>query len=135
MDGAQSLGVNLVDSGADERIPDVDVGVAADGEAEGLEKEDAEHGLLVQGVGPLAAAVGRAVALAPQTPDLDRLVPTPGEEGVLVVQDVQGLHGSGMAAESLQFDLLQVELGIRVVPADLVLPVGQPVALGRTEEK
>ena len=42
---------------------------------------------------------------------------------------MEALDGARVAGKRLQFDLLQVELGLRLAAPDLMLPVGQPVAL------
>lgn len=65
--------------------------------------------------------------LVPERPQPHSLVLGAAHEAVLVVQAVDGLDGVRVAHEALQLDLLQVEPGLLVRPAYLVLPVDQPV--------
>lgn len=114
--------------GAHERVPDVHDAVAGRHQSHALDERQRQDGLLVGGVRPLAIGGAEAVAVAPQRPQLHRLVPAAGHEAVLVVQRVQALDAVRVAGERLQFDLLEVEHGVLLRTADLVLPVGQPVA-------
>lgn len=71
----------------------------------------------------------RSIAVVIEGPQLHRLVFTSREEVILSSQRGQTLCGARVTQEALQSYLVEVEMWILLVEANLVLPVGQPVAL------
>lgn len=110
-------------------VPEVHGAVAADHLLEGLQLPDVEDRLPVVAVRQPGLHLLCSVAVVVEGPELHRLVFASGEEVVLPRQRRQALGGARVAGEALQPDLVEVEVRVLLVEADLVLPVRQPVAL------
>lgn len=103
--------------------------VAADDLLESLQLPHVKDRLPVVAVSQPGLHLLGPITVVVERPELDRLVFAPREEVILPSQRRQALGGARVAWEALQPDLVEVEVRVLLVEADLVLPVRQPVAL------
>ena len=93
----------------------------------GLELAHEEDALAVLGVDEAWGRLAGAIPGVVEWPEAHGAVLAAAQKEVLAAQGHHALDGPRVAWEALQADLVEVEVGVLLAHANLVLPVGQPV--------